>query len=960
MNTGDLRYVAGDLYVSGRVTQGNPAVPPPVDGLAASYPLTVQSVDGVPTVGYGADPFSGSAPVLQPVGGILAKDGVSGTGASLAIPVQGNVVITGGPPSIGTSNALPTGLIVASSTQGFPGGSVPPATNIDGTVTLTNVGIGTLTAGTATFSGSAAKTVGQTYTGPKPGYVEIDSLGSGIAITGEYTSGTSGGGTVFVENTGVLSVGVPAPPTGKRALGAASVSSATGDITLIGDGLTTVTQSGSEFTFTSTGPVFVGAEESASGSNIFNIVGGPGINIQVIQGSTGIDQFSPTTVYKRGDIVSYNNWYWLCSLAPGVSEITPAPNPALPASQDPWGPWNEWRSTSAYVVGAQVQLITSTWPNPRPALSDIYTCIKAISTGMNVPLTDTEYWVTSTQLNSTIEIDNTYTLLDTSNGGGAATNEPSIVFYGDGLEINVQPYPSGPIPTASLYSRTSAYSVGQLVYEYSGTSLFYYACSTPVFAPVSPDLNPSPPPSNKWNKATSWQYQSAYAQNELVTSFFRGKAGIARCLNFIEHLTVDPAIDPANWVCFYVDTGANVSSMHLTNTGVTSVTVGNVPNTGALTFVGDGLSIGVVPAFSPQPTQWLATKPYSVGDIVEYPYSPVMGDAAPPPGPPYYARCIEATPPSVTPPDEDAVHWVTVAEWTQFLGDIPVGSYLIDDGGLWTNYIAASGSTLPPHLATSGWLTTTNTVSEITFTGGGVTELQAGQGIAVNAATGIVSVSNQGVLEIASGGGIAVDQGTGNVTLTNTGVLSLLGSASGSQVAYGVISVQGSGGIVVDSTYDGGAVTGTIGISYAPSALGPKPGLAFGGGAGTYASPYVGSDVTVPWGGVNAYGLALPTGQTVYQGWISSGFDTSAASRPLVFLTVGYPGVTDIGPLLSLNSILELTDAKQETTYTTAITMLSRNISNGVDPARVQVVFAIQVSQALISTSWTGMFTLYV
>ncbi|MCB9216806.1 MAG: tail fiber domain-containing protein [Candidatus Kapaibacterium sp.] len=76
----------------------------------------------------------------------------------------------------------------------------------------------------------------------------------------------------------------------------------------------------------------------------------------------------------------------------------------------------------------------------------------------------------------------------------------------------------------------------------------------------------------------------------------------------------------------------------------------------------------------------------------------------------------------------------------------------------------------------------------------GVTSASAGNGIAVNQATGGITITNNGVTGLTAGNGINIDQATGNVTVTNNGILS---AAAGTGInvsnTNGAITIENTG-----------------------------------------------------------------------------------------------------------------------------------------------------------------------
>ena len=262
MNTGDLQYVAGSLYVSGTVVAKN--IPEGGGSItsvtvAGGAPLVASTAGSTVTLSYAAPGFGGSElpPETVPVNSLIGFDSVGvGSGADIVIPLVGNVAFSGGQKLLGPgSNDLPKGgiwveSIASSAVPGLPVGT-------DGTVLITNVGIGSITAGDdqeLTFTGYAARPngSGEPLLEPSPGNVTFAG-GSGIAVSSAFASEGDpyGSGVVTISNSGVTSVGLPADTQKRSRLGAA-VAAASGDIVLAGAGDTVITQEGSTFTFTST------------------------------------------------------------------------------------------------------------------------------------------------------------------------------------------------------------------------------------------------------------------------------------------------------------------------------------------------------------------------------------------------------------------------------------------------------------------------------------------------------------------------------------------------------------------------------------------------------------------------------------------------------------------------------------------------------------------------------------
>lgn len=303
MNTGDLQYVAGDLYVAGKITSPFAPVVPPADyvtSVVSQAPVSAATSGSVVTMSYAGQLPSDDVlkPVLYssvPVNSVFGAD--NGSEGALKLALSGNIGVSGGPiePAF-APNCLPIGRIIAQTVLGAPYPNQPAFT--DGTLQLTNCGIGDVIfgsgAGSVTFTGIGTG-AGEGFP-PGPGQVVfLEGDGIEMVATKDLGIDVGGGGQVVVSNTGVLSVSAPDAPAlqqAKRArsasgLAAVTATPQTGALSLVGGTNMTVEHTGpGEFTF------------SASGAQI--------AGVSSLTGDTGSAVFGEVAILSTNDALSIN------------------------------------------------------------------------------------------------------------------------------------------------------------------------------------------------------------------------------------------------------------------------------------------------------------------------------------------------------------------------------------------------------------------------------------------------------------------------------------------------------------------------------------------------------------------------------------------------------------------------------------------------------------------------------
>jgi hypothetical protein len=275
MNTGDLQYVAGDLYVAGKITSPFAPVVPPADyvtSVVSQAPVSAATSGSVVTMSYaGLQPKKPGDPTLftgVPVNCIFGAD--NGAEGALVLPLSGNIAVTGGQiePQY-EPNCLPIGRIICQTVLGATYPNQPDYT--DGSLQITNCGIGDIIFGEGSsrveFTGIG--TGAGTGFPPGPGQVVfLEGDGIQMLATKDLGPEVGGGGEVVVSNTGVLSVSAPAAPSlqqaAKRSRSASGFAAAvsvpqTGALSLVGGTNMTVEQTApGEFTFSASGASIAG------------------------------------------------------------------------------------------------------------------------------------------------------------------------------------------------------------------------------------------------------------------------------------------------------------------------------------------------------------------------------------------------------------------------------------------------------------------------------------------------------------------------------------------------------------------------------------------------------------------------------------------------------------------------------------------------------------------------------
>lgn len=727
MNTGDLQYVSGDLYVSGTVVAKNV----PAGGgtltavtVAGGAPLKALTAGSTVTLSYAAESFGGpeQPPETVPVNSLLGYDNV-GVGSNIVIPVVGNVAFSGGAKSIGGPNPLPSGGVWVNSVAGSAVSGFPVGT--DGTVLVTNVGIGSVTAGDATpltFTGTGARQVGSVFEKAAPGNVTFEG-GSGVDVSSQFaTAAGFGSGVVTISNTGVTSVGLPADTLKRSRLGAA-VAAATGDIVLQGAGATTITQDGSTFTISSsaTGQSGIlaltdqrGASADAGTTGQIQLFGAAdpsnqyGINIRAAP------EFRPRpvawatgTVYTVGTLVTYNP----VGAAPGPpyaatcilqTTVGPTPNPTPDADPTHWSLIPEFSVTSVYAPG---DIVT---------LNQLYQCVVATGPG---EFSGLDAWINESYPYSYVQFENTgVTKVDAGDGielsgqnlevtisnsgllsatDGVNKISGALAVSGVGPGISVYTVPTATVP--KVWDSRSSYAVGDTVsytFDPTGPAVAgppYLARCVVTIPPIpgppypgypSPQFTEEiiPPFIVYWQLVNPWvsgaSYQVGYFALVGTTAY--------ECYKAVSGSSVSPASDIVHWV----SSASTLSGIVTTNTGVTSAVA--------------GAGIGVSAASGAVTITNTGVRSASAGAGI-----------------------------SVTP-------------------NLQTGNALIANTG-----IISAGTT--------------------------------GAGLSASTASGALTLSNTGVTSLTQGAGISVSGASGAVQVTNTGVLSFRESQAATSIIQGPI-----------------------------------------------------------------------------------------------------------------------------------------------------------------------------
>ena len=299
--------------------------------------------------------------------------------------------------------------------------------------------------------------------------------------------------------------------------------------------------------------------------------------------------------------------------------------------------------------------------------------------------------------------------------------------------------------------------------------------------------------------------------------------------------------------------------------------------------------------------------------------------------------------------------------------------------GLSADIAAGITYKIPTLAAVKNYVTSTSITDYVSSFNGrtgaiqGVSAAAAGDGIAVNGATGAVTITNTGVTRAVAGTGISVSGATGSVTITNIGVQSFNGNTG---AVTGVASIRGLTGAVgiTNGTGIGLSVSGqtmtfsNTGVLSVNGSTGTITNVAKTDETQTFTSTNTFNALTNFASGISAAGGVTFSGTLKgvtanFTGLVSSTIGFSGSAANLVGnasgLTAGTASKIQIAEAASAVYYLALAGGVGNTGIfvDTTVPRWSYNTSSGAlitTTGSVEAASLIATSTGMISNTWAG------